>query len=81
MALKDQRLVGTLGEDALEQTRLEPYPSRTVMRANQEQYDYEVHQKSRRRLVFSALLLDVSRNGFRKGMPASPALACSNLYR
>jgi hypothetical protein len=37
------------------------------MRANQEQYDYEVHQKSRRRLVFSALLLDVSRNGFRKG--------------
>ena len=45
------------------------------MRANQEQYDYEVHQKSRRRLVFSALLLDVSRNGFRKGMPASPALA------
>ena len=30
---------------------------------------------------FSALLLDVSRNGFRKGMPASPALACSNLYR
>jgi hypothetical protein len=46
------------------------------MRANQEQYDYEVHQKSRRRLVFSALLLDVSRNGFRKGMPASPALAC-----
>ena len=52
------------------------------MRANQEQYDYEVHQKSCRRLVFSALLfLDVSRNGFRKGMPASPALACSNLYR
>jgi hypothetical protein len=49
------------------------------MRANQEQYDYEVHQKSR--LVFSALLLDVSRNGFRKGMLASPALACSNLYR
>jgi hypothetical protein len=36
------------------------------MTANQEQYDYEVHQNSRRRLVFSALLLDVSRNGFRK---------------
>jgi hypothetical protein len=51
------------------------------MRANQEHYDYEVHQNSRRRLVFSALLLDVSRKGFRKGMPASPALACSNLYR
>jgi hypothetical protein len=44
------------------------------MRANQEQYDYEVHQKSRRRLVFSALLLDVSRNGRRKGVVASASL-------